>query len=184
MSDEKQQPASFRDYGTQVIEESLQAMLSHAEGVRHGEDIEALHDMRVASRRLRAAIGVFTAAYPDPKFERFERDVKAVTDALGEARDLDVMIETLEKLDESLAENERDGLEAFIAEKRKMRAKRQKSVRKALDRLEKRGLARRFAEIAARCDTSTGWLYIPQVLEGDETVSSPSDSEEVSEENS
>src|SRR5947209_980612 len=89
---------TFRQYGAQVIGESLDRMLSHAADVRERTDIEALHDMRVASRRLRAAINVFAPAFPGPRFAKLERDVKAVTDALGEARDLDVMIDALEKM--------------------------------------------------------------------------------------
>lgn len=140
---------SFREYGTQVIRQSLERMLSHAEGVRAADDIEALHDMRVASRRLRAALSVFAAAFPGPEFVRFERDVKAVTDALGEARDLDVMIETLERLEESIPENERAGMHALVEAKRKQRAKRQKEVRRALNEIERRNLRERFDLIAA-----------------------------------
>jgi CHAD domain-containing protein len=149
-------PQNFRAYGTQVIRESLHKMLSHADGVRHGDDIEALHDMRVASRRLRAAIGVFAAAYPGPAFARFEREVKAVTDALGEARDLDVIIETLEKLEQTVPDNERAGIESFVHEKRRQRARRQKEVHRALDRLEKRSLEKQFEEIAARAVMQPG----------------------------
>lgn len=89
---------TFREYGFQAVGERLAVMLSHADGVRQAEDIEALHDMRVASRRLRAALSLFCDAFPTRPFRRFDAEVKAITDALGEARDLDVMIETLEKL--------------------------------------------------------------------------------------
>jgi len=143
------EPPSFREYGTQVIRESLEKMLSYTAAVRAADDVEALHDMRVASRRLRAAISVFAAAFPGPAFVQFEQDVKAITDALGEARDLDVMIETLEKLEESIPENERAGMNALIEEKRKRRAKLQKDVRRALNEIEKRDLPRRFEAIAA-----------------------------------
>src|SRR5579871_2580831 len=114
---------TFRTYATQAIRESLHKMLSHAEGVREGEDIEAVHDMRVASRRLRAALSVFGAAFPGRDFARFERDVKAVTDALGAARDLDVMIDTLQKMEGELPPAEQAGIESFVQEKRSQRDK-------------------------------------------------------------
>lgn len=140
----------FRDYGAQVIRERLAVMLSHSSGVRLAEDIEALHDMRVASRRLRAAISMFAAAFQDADSKKFESEVKAVTDALGVARDLDVMIETLEELDQELPEDERAGMERFIAERKFDRARIQSEVVRALDRLEKQNLLARFDEIVAR----------------------------------
>lgn len=140
----------FREYGAQVVRERLVTMLSHAAGVRLGEDIEALHDMRVASRRLRAALGMFAPAYPDPAFKSFEDDVKAVTDALGVARDLDVMIETLEELEGELPEGERAGMDHFVAEKKASREKIQAEVIRALDKLEKQKLLERWDGIVAR----------------------------------
>lgn len=142
----------FREYGVQVIGERLQKMLSYADAVRKAEDIEALHDMRVASRRLRAAITVFAPAFRDPEFARFEREVKILTDALGRARDLDVMIDTLRNLEQNIAEAERTGIEEFIALKCRDRQKRQKDVLQALDRLEKRDLEQWFAQIVSRED--------------------------------
>ncbi len=140
---------SFRAYGTQVIANSLQDMLSHVSGVRAADDIEAVHDMRVASRRLRAALDVFSPAFTDPQFPRFIRDVKGITDALGVARDLDVMIDDLEKLAASLPEEERRGVESLVDEKKRERERRQKDVLRALNEVEKRDLGRRFAQIAA-----------------------------------
>jgi CHAD domain-containing protein len=140
----------FRDYAVQVIEERLEKMLSHVEGVRLSEDIEAVHDMRVASRRLRAALSIFASAFPERDFTRFEREVKMVTRALGSARDLDVMIETLEKLDMLLPEHQRAGMEAFIAEKVSQRKALHKDVLNALDHLEKRDLRSEFAIMIAK----------------------------------
>lgn len=140
----------FRDYASQVIEERLEKMLSHVEGVRLAQDIEAVHDMRVASRRLRAALSIFAAAFPAQEFSRFEREVKMVTRALGSARDLDVMIETLQTLDMLLPEHQRAGMEAFIAEKVAERATLQKDVQNALDHLEKCDLRARFAQMRAK----------------------------------
>ena len=140
----------FREYGAQVIRERLVTMLSHADGVRLAEDIEALHDMRVASRRLRAALSMFAPALRDPDLKRFEMDVKAVTDALGVARDLDVMIDTLVQLESDLPEGERAGMDEFVSEKRAERSRIQQDVIAALDRLEKQNLLGRFDDIVGR----------------------------------
>lgn len=144
--------ASFRQIGAELISVSLDKMLSHADDVRDGADIEAVHDMRVASRRLRAAISVFAPAFRGRRFEKFEREVKAVTDALGEARDLDVMIDALEKLEQDIPAGERRGIDSFVAEKRELRAGLQQEVERALNRLDKRDLRARFARIVAEQD--------------------------------
>lgn len=68
--------------------------LANEPGTRLGEDIEALHDMRVATRRLRTALAVFDAALPPP-LAALRPEFGWVADALGEVRDLDVQIEWL-----------------------------------------------------------------------------------------
>jgi CHAD domain-containing protein len=110
----------------------------------------AIHDMRVASRRLRAAIGVFGPAFEGKSFDRFESEVKAVTDALSAARDLDVMIETLEQLEAGLPENERGGLESFINELREKRSGLQKHVRNSLEHMHRIDLQGWFDSVCGK----------------------------------
>lgn len=147
---------TFRDHGAETIRKHLRKMLSHAEGVHAGDDANAVHKMRVGSRRLRAAVSVFTEAFKGPEFARFEREVKRVTDALGAARDLDVMIDTLTKLDESLPENERSGLESFIEAKKGERAGLQAEVRRALERLDREDIVGRLDAAIGRDGTDDG----------------------------
>jgi CHAD domain-containing protein len=61
-------------------------------GTRLGDDPEQLHDMRVASRRLRAAMRLFESALP-PRLLELREDLADVAAALGEVRDLDVQLE-------------------------------------------------------------------------------------------
>ena len=58
-------------------------------GTRLGEDPEALHDMRVATRKSRAAISIFKDAL-SPRFVALREELKWLGQALGEVRDLDV----------------------------------------------------------------------------------------------
>ena len=84
-----------------VLRRNYAKMLVNEPGVRLGEDPEELHDMRVATRRLRAALRLY-AGYLPKRAQRFERDLRHVGDALGEVRDLDVLLERIaeERLDE------------------------------------------------------------------------------------
>lgn len=59
-------------------------------------EIERVHDMRVATRRLRAALEVFEPCFPPKRHRKALKRVKALADALGERRDRDVAIEFLE----------------------------------------------------------------------------------------
>ena len=80
-------------------------MISNLEGTVTGEDIEALHDMRVASRRLRAALRVFKSALPAKILVIVVGQVGAVTHALGSVRDHDVFIDYLEKQSKKIDED-------------------------------------------------------------------------------
>src|SRR5690242_7251507 len=77
----------------EAIGARAETMLEHFEGVEAGEDIEAVHDMRVGSRRLVAAMRVFETCYPDRQYERLFREARRVTRRLGGVRDLDVLID-------------------------------------------------------------------------------------------
>jgi triphosphatase len=78
-----------------VIRRQLGALLAHEPGTRLGEDTEELHDMRVATRRLRAALGVFGDVLP-PQFAPLEPELAWLADMLGAVRDLDVQLDRLD----------------------------------------------------------------------------------------
>lgn len=77
-----------------VLRRQFAALQEHEPGVRLGEDPEEVHDMRVASRRLRAAIKLFHEALPERALW-LEGEVRWLSEALGEVRDLDVEIDEL-----------------------------------------------------------------------------------------
>jgi CHAD domain-containing protein len=70
----------------------LEAFEKEIEGVRAAEDIEYIHRMRVASRRLRAALPLFLSCLPQKQYARWMKEITGITRALGEARDADVQI--------------------------------------------------------------------------------------------
>lgn len=71
-------------------------MLAHEKGARKGGDIEELHDMRVAVRRLRAAAIVFDEYLESEKLEPHLKGLRRTLGALGGVRDLDVFREKAE----------------------------------------------------------------------------------------
>ncbi len=113
------------------------------------EDIEPLHDMRVATRRLRAALEVFAPCFPRKRHRRVLKRVKELADALGERRDRDVAIEFLTGLEAETPQADRAGLAALVERLREeqrdanealapyVKPKRLKKLRRRLRRLVK-----------------------------------------------
>jgi CHAD domain-containing protein len=142
-------PPGFREYGVECIERALNRMLALSDRVHSAEDDEAVHDMRVASRRLRAAIAVFGPAFPGKRYGRFRRHVKELTDSLSRARDLDVMIASISELSTVAPASYRAGIEGLREALVKERGRLQKTVRKSLRRLHSADLMAEFQRIAA-----------------------------------
>lgn len=71
----------------------FQQMLANEEGTRQGEDIEALHDMRVAVRRMRVALKLFEPHLNAEMLRSFRRGLRRTGRVLGQVRDLDVFAE-------------------------------------------------------------------------------------------
>src|SRR5215218_2525620 len=96
-----------------ILRRHFAAMLAHEPGVRLGEDPEELHDMRVATRRLRAALKLYKKVLPR-RAENYERDLRFFANALGEVRDLDMLLEKLagKALEEIVAALEERRVEA------------------------------------------------------------------------
>jgi CHAD domain-containing protein len=136
--------ATFREAAGRVILTRWREMMSYREGTLLGEDIEELHSMRVSSRRLRAAMDAFAAAFPRKPFKRYLRRVKEVTDTLGAARDLDVAIEGLEQRIETMDDIARPGLEGLIARYRAERETETVAIEAMFGRLDEEGFAADF----------------------------------------
>src|SRR3954451_1040825 len=92
----------YGEVAARVLEVRCEELLSHSENVLDVERIERVHDMRVATRRLRAAIEVFWPCFPSKPRKRVLTEVKALADALGERRDRDVAIAVLTEFAESM----------------------------------------------------------------------------------
>ena len=101
---------AFASVAARVIETRTQELVEHSEGVLDLGDIERLHDMRVATRRLRAALEVFQPCFPKKRYKAAHREVKGLADALGERRDRDVTLEALDRFAAGLGAADRPGV--------------------------------------------------------------------------
>jgi len=87
--------SSVEELAFAVLRQNFAALLSKEGGTRLGEDPEQLHDMRVATRRMRAAIALFEVALP-AEVVGLREELGWVASTLGAVRDLDVLIEQVE----------------------------------------------------------------------------------------
>ncbi len=86
-------------------------MLIHDPGTRLGRDSEALHQMRVATRRIRALFRTVRTFFEPEWTRNIRQEVGWIGSLLGEVRDWDVLMESLEK----------EGLDLHSQEKRAFR---------------------------------------------------------------
>jgi len=123
-------------YGAKVIQRHLAALSAEVAGVRTAEDIESVHRMRVASRRMRTALALFSGCFNKQDYKEINRDVRKVTRALGEARDLDVQLEVVEAAFSELSDPKfQPGLKRLQFRLTQRRAEVQQHVNTAMDKM-------------------------------------------------
>lgn len=140
----------FARAAARVVEARAAEVFEHSRGVLDLERPERVHDMRVATRRLRAAMEVFAPCFPRKRYRRALKDVKALADALGARRDRDVEIGLLERLADGVEPADRDAVAVMVAGLGEERARAVAALAPfvAEDRLAK--LRRRLAKLVER----------------------------------
>ncbi|MDL1921792.1 CHAD domain-containing protein [Chloroflexi bacterium CFX3] len=81
--------------GRKVMAFHFGRLLTKQAEVLASDNGEAVHQMRVATRRLRSTLRIFRPYYRQSVLRPFRRALRAVADALGNVRDLDVYREHL-----------------------------------------------------------------------------------------
>jgi len=122
---------SVSDAFKAVMWANLAHLDANEHGMLRGADPEFLHQMRVALRRLRSAIGVFSPPVPEADTEALARDLKWLASRLGPARDWDVFVaETLPPIEADFGAH--GELRAFGARCRALRRKANAKARRAV----------------------------------------------------
>jgi inorganic triphosphatase YgiF len=76
-----------------ILRNCLSQFLGNLPALESGDAVEAVHQMRVAIRRLRSALGLFNRAFPCAEFDALRPQAQKIGAVLGEARDWDVFLE-------------------------------------------------------------------------------------------
>jgi CHAD domain-containing protein len=106
---------SLPEAARKVLKFHFAKMRNKERGTREGTDMEDLHAMRVATRRMRAAWRVFDDAFKPSKTKKLRRSLRTLSDRLGAVRDLDVLFEGVEAYRLGLEPEQRPGLEPLVA---------------------------------------------------------------------
>jgi CHAD domain-containing protein len=143
---------SFETAAAKVVAVRADELLEQSEGVLDIKDIERVHDMRVASRRLRAAMEIFETCFPRKPFRAALKEVKAIADALGERRDRDVSIAALEKFGGGLAAADRRGVQLMVERLREEQSLANERLAPFVEARRLRGLRERIGELVQAPD--------------------------------
>ncbi|GAC1537135.1 MAG: CYTH and CHAD domain-containing protein [Acidimicrobiales bacterium] len=107
--------ATVADAITAAVAASVAALIHHDPGVRLGDDPEAVHKARVATRRLRSDLRTFRALLDAAWVEELRRELGWVAARLGAVRDTDVLLERLAARVETLPTSDQDPAAALLA---------------------------------------------------------------------
>ncbi len=128
---------SYCKFGAETHLKLLEAFESQICGAIKSEDVECVHKMRVASRRIRAAMALFRFCFPRKKFKKWLGEIKNTTQLLGEARDLDVQIAFIQQYMKKLeSPKEKSSLDLFLENHKNRRTSIQPSVVRGLEQLQ------------------------------------------------
>lgn len=135
----------FVDSGRVMLKERLEKFLEWRDEVLSSEDIEAVHKMRVASRRLRATLDAYEPCCSPKPFKKLYKLVKNAADTLGDVRDTDVMISGLKKRLKTLESEDQAGIDWLTNRLVTYRKQRQQALEDLMTLLDENKLQRLVA---------------------------------------
>ena len=115
-----------------VIRRRAAEFLAREAGAALGEDVEQLHDMRVATRRLRAALRVFDGVLPQSLMDTRD-ELRWFAQSLGAVRDLDVQLEHLAGLRDAAGWAEATALAPLVTQFERQHAEARTELLAAMD---------------------------------------------------
>jgi len=142
--------------GRRILLRQLQQMVSRQYGLAYVDDVEFVHEMRVAIRRFRAAARVFRKAI-EGAMESSTRQLRELADVLGEARDADVFMGFLHDYRKNRGAAHQVPLEALIKAQQRRRARLYRQTRRVCQApKQQKMLAALLAQLAAPLNSPRG----------------------------
>lgn len=157
---------SVEQLAGQVFTSFHQNIIFHESGSLAG-DIESVHDMRVAVRRLRVALSNFAVCVPGEERKRLRSSLENLADALGGVRDMDVMIIALKTSPTPRTDQEESAVSALIS---RLRARRRSRLRTLMNYLGGEEYA------GFKCESPSDWVKTDGTYRSYESYKSHSES--------
>ena len=140
-----------------MLHTRLEEMYRFAPSALHPDNIDELHAMRIAAKRLRYTMEIFHAVFQSEntakEFDWLYDKVKSVQEQIGEIHDADVRVPLLQDYQDRHAPARpeiRAGLETLIAAQRARRDADYQTFVKSWTKLQGQGFKRRFLLVLAQ----------------------------------
>ncbi len=102
--------------GRKIMAYYLSRLLHYERLVREGDHTEAIHDMRVASRRLRSALDIFSPYYKARAIKAIRKHLRRVGKTLGAVRDLEVVLAPAQRYAQDLEPSLQSSLHPLLTQ--------------------------------------------------------------------
>ncbi len=119
--------------GASYLAEQMHALAAYEPYAYEGLHPEGVHQMRVATRRLRAALKAFGGVLPKTEARSLAAEAGWLCDVLGAVRDLDVQLEHLHGYRRALPKGRRHSLDAYEQHLERNRLRARRCLNTALD---------------------------------------------------
>jgi CHAD domain-containing protein len=162
---------TMAEAGRKVLLTELIQMLQHEAGSRTGEDIEDVHDMRVAIRRMRSAFRLLAPYYKSKDVRPYNKSLRRLGWVLGDVRDLDVLIGNLREFQLTLNADGQADLQTTIDELDERRTAAREDLVATFDSKSYRRFLKSFSEfvttpIAAKQNSDVTPTQVRHLLPG------------------
>lgn len=119
--------------GRKLFARQIRRMTGQEAGSRKGADIEAVHRMRVAIRRMRSLLKLIPEHYRAGTVAKLEAGLREIARALGRIRDLDVLILDLERYAANAPSDQQAHIQAIIGRLERRRDKQRQRLNALFD---------------------------------------------------
>jgi triphosphatase len=155
--------APLAEAGRALLYEQYQKLRRAEPAAREGNDPEGVHQMRVATRRLRAMLKVMEETVYDPTVTaKLRRQLRGLANALGEVRDTDVFLGHLAKHEAGLNEEGRAGM---LPLRQTLERRRENARVRMLEELDASSTAKHLDKLEKFVTTEGAGVQLPKVEE-------------------
>ena len=134
---------SFQLLACKCLHSQVEKLQKELAGARITDDVECIHQSRVASRRMRAGLNFFEKCLPAKKTKKWSSQIRKITQKLGLARDRDVQIEFIRSFLSNLDEGQKQykrGIKRLLLRLEQSRHQLQPKVVKNIDAFNSSGV--------------------------------------------